>query len=76
MEMLNSIIQILVGGITGVASGIDSGLQSLVTNLFVAQNGTLTTFGTLCVVFAGISLALGLCRLVVNWVTGLGGGNM
>ena len=76
MEIMSKIIEILVGGITGVASGIGSGLTALVNNLFVTADGALTQFGLLTIIFAGISLALGLCRLVVNWVTGLGGGNM
>ncbi len=76
MEIMNKIIELLVGGITGVASGIGSGLSTLVNNLFVTVDGALTQFGQLTVIFSGIALALGLCRLVVNWLTGLGGGNM
>lgn len=78
MAILQSIIEILVGGITGVASGIGSGLSTLVTDIFVSGTGstespyTLTVFGTMVVVFAGIALALGLCRLIVHWVTTLG----
>lgn len=78
MQILTAIIEILVGGITGVASGIGEGLSTLVTNIFVSGAGTtespytLTVFGTMVVVFAGIALALGLCRLVVHWVTTMG----
>lgn len=74
--VLQEIISILTGGITGIASGIGSGLTELVENIFlVAGEGgamTLSVFGGVVIVFAGIGLAVGLCRWVVNWVTSLG----
>lgn len=75
-EILKQIIEILVGGITGIASGIGSGLTALAQSIFLgSEPGTLTVFGGLVVVFAGISLAIGLCRWVVNWITSLGSRN-
>lgn len=76
MTILSEIIQILVGGITGIAQGVGSGLSTLATSIFLTGTGdsqTLSTFGTLVVVFAGIGLAIGLCRLVVRWISTLGG---
>lgn len=74
--ILKQIIEILVGGITGIASGIGSGLTTLAQSIFIGtEPGTLTVFGGLVVVFAGISLAIGLCRWVVNWITSLGSRN-
>ena len=75
--ILTEIIGTLTGGITGIASGIGSGLGELAQSIFlkVSATGTvegLSVFGTLIVIFAGISLAIGLCRWVVNWVTSLG----
>lgn len=75
--ILTQIISTLTGGIKGIASGIGSGLGELAQSIFlkVSSTGTvegLSVFGTLIVVFAGISLAIGLCRWVVNWVTSLG----
>lgn len=74
--VLQEIISLLTGGITGIASGIGSGLTALVKNIFlVAGEGgtmTLSVFGGLIIVFAGVALAVGLCRWVVNWVTSLG----
>lgn len=74
--VLQEIISILTGGITGMASGIGSGLTALVKNIFLVtgEGGamTLSTFGGIVIVFAGIGLAVGLCRWVVNWVTSLG----
>lgn len=76
-SVLTEIVGILVGGITGVASGIGEGLSTLATSIFLepgTDGGTpaLSVFGGLVVVFAGIGLAIGLSRWVVNWVTSLG----
>lgn len=73
--ILQAIIEILVGGITSVAQGIGSGLSTLATSVFLTGTGetqTLSTFGILIVVFAGISLAIGLSKFVVKWVASLG----
>lgn len=77
MEILTEIISILVGGITGIAQGVGSGLSTLAQSIFMAagESGGLSVFGTLIVVFAGISLAIGLCRLVFHWLTSLGARN-
>lgn len=76
--LLSEIIEILVGGITNIASGIGGGLQSLVTDIFVTGAGTtespykLSVYGGVIVVFAGIALAVGLSRFVVSWLSSLG----
>jgi hypothetical protein len=79
MEILTQIIEILVGGITGVAEGVGVGLSSLAQSIFLVSGEggaqTLSVMGTLIVVFAGISLALGLCRWVLNFLTSLGARN-
>lgn len=79
MEILSSIIEILVGGITGIATGIGSGLSTLVQSIFLTtgEGGTqsLSTFGVMIVVFAGISLAIGLSRWVLQFLTSLGARN-
>ena len=70
------IIEILTAGITGIATGIGSGLKALVDNIFftTAEGGaTMSTFGIMICVFAGISLAIGLSRLIVRWLSSLGG---
>lgn len=73
--VLTQIIQLLVGGLTEMAKGIGGGLTALVESIFVSATGALTTFGSLVVIFAGISLAIGLSRWVVNFVTSLGSRN-
>lgn len=82
VQIMQAIIEILVGGITGVASGIGQGLSNLAQNVMLVTTGEgasavteLSTFGNLVVVFAGISLAIGLCRWVVNFITSLGARN-
>lgn len=74
--ILQEIITLLTSGITQVASGVGAGLTSLVSNIFITTGTggaqTLSTFGGIIVVFAGISLAIGLCRWVVNFLTSLG----
>lgn len=76
--ILTEIIGLLTGGITGIATGIGQGLQSLATNIFIsgeAGSETLSVFGALVVVFAGVALAVGLSRWMVNFVTSLGARN-
>ena len=78
MSILTEIIGILVGGITGVAEGVGTGLSTLAQSIFLSTGDggtTLSVMGTLIVVFAGIGLALGLCRWVLNFVTSLGARN-
>ena len=77
-NILTEIINLLVGGISGVATGIGQGLSTLAQSVFLDTSGaapTLSAFGALVVIFAGISLAIGLCRWVVNFVTSLGARN-
>ena len=82
VQIMQAIIEILVGGITEVAKGIGGGLSTLAQSVFLTTTGdgasattSLSTFGVLIVVFAGISLAIGLCRWVVNFVASLGARN-
>lgn len=68
--ILNEIITLLVGGITGIAEGIGSGLSLLVTKIFLEVSETgdptgLSVFGGVIVIFAGVALAIGLSRMVV-----------
>lgn len=74
--VLTEIISLLTGGITGMATGIGEGLSSLVTAIFLEGTGetlALSVFGGVIAIFAGISLAVGLSKLVVRWVSSLGG---
>lgn len=73
--VLTEIVSLLTGGITGIATGIGSGLQDLVTNIFLTgsgENQTLSTFGAITIVFGGVALAIGLSRFVLRFLTSLG----
>lgn len=82
VNLMKEIITILVGGIKDMATGIGEGLSSLAQSIFLTTTGSgetattsLSVFGTLIVIFAGISLAVGLSRWVVNFVGSLGARN-
>lgn len=82
VTIMQEVIEILVGGLSSMAQGIGTGLSTLAQSIFLVTTGsgdsattTLSTFGILVVVFAGISLAIGLSRWVVNFVASLGARN-
>lgn len=73
--IVQAIIEILVSGIAGIATGVGQGFSTLAQNIFLTTVGdstTLSVFGTLIIVFAAISLGLALCRWVLNFVSSLG----
>lgn len=75
--VLTEFISLLVGGITSLASGIGSGVQQYVTDLFLktSEGGEITglsTFGGVVAIFGGIALAVGLTTLIFNWVRSIG----
>lgn len=74
-SILTEMVQLLTGGITGMATGIGTGVQSLVSNLFLDTTGSspvLSTFGAVVCIFGGIALAVGLSRLIFQWIASLG----
>ena len=80
--LMSDIIKILVGAIKEFATGIGEGLSSLVQSIFLVTTGTgeaaattLSVFGIVILIFAGVSLAVGLSRWVVNFITSLGARN-
>lgn len=78
VSILNAIIELLVGSISAIATGVGQGLSTLAISIFLtgeAGSYTLSVLGSLIVIFAGISLALGLCRWVLNFCTSLGARN-
>ena len=75
---LSEFVQILVGGIEALGSGIASGVSSMAQDLFLNVDATthavtgLSTFGGIIAIFAGLALAVGITTRVFKWVTSLG----
>lgn len=73
--ILTEIINLLVNGLTAYGQGIGQALSSIVSAMFIDNSGStpvLSTFGGIVIVFAAISLAVGLTTLLFNFLTGLG----
>ena len=80
MSVVAEIVEILVSGLTTMATGIGEGLSALASNVFLelGTNGDITglsTFGQVVVAFGAVSLAVGLSTFVVKWVASLGARN-
>lgn len=76
--IMTEIISLLTDGLSEFASGFGTGLQSFVENIFLTTSGdttTLSTFGTIAIIFAGVGLAISVCSLIFHWVTSLGARN-
>ena len=75
-SVLQEIISILTGGLTTMGQAIGSALNNMAQNLFIAtaEDGTqsLSTFGGIVAIFAGIALAIGLTTLISKWIMSLG----
>ena len=75
-SVASEIIELLTGSISEFATSFGTGLGDLVKGIFleVGENGaySLSVFGGLCIVFAGIALTLGLSRFVLYWCTSFG----
>lgn len=70
--LVGDMVDILVAGVTSVATGLGTGLSVLVQSIFLSSSGSLSVFGVVILAFGGISLALGLCYKIVNMCTSLG----
>lgn len=73
MTYMTAILELLFGGFTETAKQMGLGLSKFVEGIFLnTEGGALTTFGMLAVIFAGIALALSLCKFILVWVTSFG----
>lgn len=77
VNILTEFIELLVGGISNLATGIGSGVNGFVQDLFlrVSDSGAvegLSTFGGVVAIFGGISLAVGITTLIFNWIRSIG----
>lgn len=77
-SVLTEILNLMAGGITDFATSIGSGLAALVQNVFLTGAGTssdpykLSVTGGVIVIFAGISLTIGLSKKVWHFLTSFG----
>lgn len=76
-DILSEFIKLLVGGISDLATGIGSGVNGFVKDLFleVDAQGAITglsTFGGVIAIFGGIALAVGISTLIFNWIRSIG----
>lgn len=69
-------IEIMTAGIVPYATAFGGGLKGLAEAIFIetGEGGTQTLgiIGGIAFLFAGISLAVGLSRWFLNWITSLG----
>lgn len=76
-DILKDFIQLLVGGVTDLATGIGTGVNGFVKDLFleVDAQGAITglsNFGGVVAIFGGIALAVGITTLIFNWIRSIG----
>ena len=76
-DILSEFIKLLTGGISDLASGVGSGVNGFVKDLFleVDAQGAITglsTFGGVVAIFGGIALAVGITTLIFNWIRSIG----
>jgi len=73
---LQEFVQILVAGISNLATGIAQGVSSMAQELFLeTTEGAVTglsVFGGIVAIFAGLALAVGITSKVYTWITSLG----
>ena len=77
-SIVTDIISYLTGALAGFATGIGEGLSAMVSSIFLVTEGSTTSlsaFGAVICIFAGISLAIGLSRWVTGFITSLGARN-
>ena len=82
-QIMQEIITIMTSGIVEFAQKLGQGISALVKSVFLETIGEgasattqISTFGVLVLVFAGIALTIGLSRLLVSWISTLGGRNV
>lgn len=79
-SVLGQIIELLTEGLVSMGKGIGGGINSIVSDMFIVTTTdsagvttqTLSTFGSIVIVFCAISLAIGLTKLIYHFLTSLG----
>lgn len=76
-NVLDQLIGLMVGGVDRLATGVGTGINGFVQDVFlqVSESGAiegLSVAGGMVGVFAGVSLAVGLTTFVFTWLRSLG----
>lgn len=77
-NVLQEFVQLLVSGISDLATGIANGVATMAEALFLKTNPSthavegLSVFGGIVAIFAGLALAVGITTKVYTWITSLG----
>ena len=77
-NVLQEFVQLLVSGISDLATGIANGVATMAEALFLKTNAStgavegLSVFGGIVAIFAGLALAVGITTKVYTWITSLG----
>lgn len=77
-QTVAQIVEILTSGLTSYAQSIGGAISSAVQSMFFTGTGEtqqLSIYAVMVLVFGGIALAVGLTRLIFNWLGSLGGSN-
>ena len=78
LAVLQEFVQLLVGAIVDMATGLASGIVTMVEKLFLQTNATtgavegLSIFGGVVGIFAGIALCVGITTRIFLWISSLG----
>lgn len=77
-DILIEIVTLMTSGIAEFGKGFGAGLMQLAQAIFLTGAGTdgdpykLSIMGGLIIIFAGISLSIGISRWFMNFITSLG----
>lgn len=78
LAVLQEFVNILVGAIEALGTGIASGVANMASALFLEVDSTthavsgLSVYGGIVAIFAGLALAIAITTRVFTWITSLG----
>lgn len=73
--IVTAIVSTMTDGLIGIGQGIGEALSAMVTAIFLTGTGseqTISVFGYMIFIFAGLSLGFALTRWCLNFLTSFG----